>query len=194
MFCEDPFNRLVNGQSRFANAVLLRHIRIIEDIDLTDTNSWELEDIGNLQVCNGGMDRPDIRVVGHSGSFGNHRFYWFALSQMRNYAEDSETKRNVVDIPEAFESGTSGFWSIGLGSLNNQLDSLQVACVGDWDNDGEEDLAVSILQTRGFFDEAKATVFLLMTGDLPALDRLDGETNNEVDLSLLWRTASDELE
>ena len=167
---------------------------IIDGIDLTDTNSWELVDIGDLQVCNGGMDLPDTRVVGHAGSFGDRSFYWFTLSQMRNYAEDSETTRNVVDIPEAFESGTSGFWSIGLGSLNNQLDSLQVACVGDWDNDGEEDLAVSILQTRGFFDEAKATVFLLMTGDLPALDRLDGETNNEVDLSLLWRTASDELE
>ena len=163
---------------------------IIEDIDTSGTNAWLLHEVGDLEVCNGGLDHPDTRVVGHSDSFRDRSFYWFTLSQMRDWAEESEAPSNVVNVPDAFESGTSGFWSIGLGGLNNDLDSLQVVCVGDWDNDGEEDLAVSISQTR-YVDlqwSSKATVFLLMTGDLPALDQLDGTEDNEVDLSLLWRT------
>ena len=167
---------------------------IITRIDISDTNAWELRGLGDLEVCNGGMDQPNTRVVGQSDSFDVRSFYWFTLSQLRAFAEDAAISNNRVDIPAAFESGTSGFWSIGFGSLNDQLDSLHVSCIGDWDNDGEEDLAVSILQSRGgfFAGEEKATVFLLMTGDLTALDRLDGEEDNEVDLSLLWRTATDE--
>lgn len=167
---------------------------IIDDIDTSDTNAWLIHDIARLEVCNGGMDHPDTRVVGHSSSFSERGFYWFTLSQMRDWVEESGASSNVIDIPEAFSSGTSGFWSIGLGSLSDDLDSLQVACVGDWDNDGQEDLAVSIMQaTFGFFEaRAKSTVFLLMTGDLSALDRLDGTVDNEVDLSLLWRKVPNE--
>lgn len=167
---------------------------IIEDIDTSDTNAWLIHDVDGLEVCNNGVDHPDTRVVGLSRSFTESGFYWFTLSQMRDFVEESGATSNVIDIPEAFSSGTSGFWSIGLGSLSEDLDSLQVACVGDWDNDGQEDLAVSIMQaTSSFFEaRAKSTVFLLMTGDLSALDRLDGTVDNEVDLSLLWRKVPSE--
>ncbi len=167
---------------------------IIEGIITTDTNAWSILRVASLEVCNGGIDHPTTRVVAHSDSFGDSSFYWFTLGQMRDWAEDSEAANNRVDVPDAFLSGTSGFWSIGFGSLSDSLDSYQVSCIGDWDNDGDEDLAVSIMQLRGgfFAGEAKSTVFLLMTGDLPALDRLDGTVDNEVDLSLLWRTAADD--
>ncbi len=153
-----------------------------------------LQGISDLEVCNSGIDHPDTRVVGHSSSFSERSFYLFTLSQMRDWQEESGVSTNFLDVPEAFSSGTSGFWSIGLGSLNDDLDSLQVSCVGDWDNDGVEDLAVSILQARYSFlgSRAKATVFLLMIGDLPALDGLDGTVDNEVDLSLLWRKPTDD--
>ena len=167
---------------------------IIEGISTTDTNSWSILRVADLEVCNGGIDHPDTRVVAHSDSLGDDSFYWFTLGQMRDWVEDSGAANNRVDVPDAFLSGTSGFWSIDLGSLGDNLAGFQVSCMGDWDNDGDEDLAVSILQQRGGFSqpEAKATVFLLMTGDLEALDRLDGTVDNEVDLSLLWSTPADE--
>lgn len=167
---------------------------IITDIDTSDTNAWRVDDVAELSICNGGLDQADTRVVGISNSFSDPGFYLFTLSQMRDWAEDSGSTSNVVDVPEAFSSGTSGFWSIGVGSLGNNLESLKVSCIGDWDNDGGEDLAVSLLQVRySFFGgSAKSTVFLLMSGDLSTLDGLDGTVDNEVDLSLLWRTSSDD--
>ena len=35
--------------------------------------------------------------------------------------------------------------------------------------------------------DVKTSIYLLMTGDLPTLDGLDGTVDNEVDLSVLWR-------
>ena len=167
---------------------------IITGIKTADTNSWMLQGLSDLEVCNSGTDHPDTRVVGYSNAFDGQSFYLFTLDQMRDWQEESGVSTNFVDVTEAFSSGTSGIWSIGLGGLNDDLDSFQVSCVGDWDGDGEEDLTVSIVQARFSFIEsrAKATVFLIMTGDLPALDGIDGTVDNEVDLSLLWRKATDE--
>ena len=144
-------------------------------------------------MCNGGKDDPNTSVVGLSTSFfSDPGFYLFTLSQMRDWAEESDSSSNVVDVPEAFESGTSGFWLITLGSLANDLFGWQVSCVGDWDNDGKEDFAVSIMQANYFALRAKATVLLVMSGDLSTLDGLDDTVDNTVDLSLIWRKASDD--
>ena len=94
---------------------------------------------------------------------------------------------NTVDMANARSSGVPGIWAIGLGDLSFSLLWVQASCIGDWDTDETEDLAISMLHLDFDTFEVKASVYLLMTADLPTLDGLDGIVDNEVDISVLWQ-------
>ena len=171
---------------------------IVTNIETSDTNTWEIIGVPRIELCNGWFDDPATYVVADATLSERLSFSLFTLGAMRSYVRSTGETNNTVNIPDAISEGAAGIWNINLGSLGNNLAKSQVTCVGDWDRDGREDVAISLLYFR--FDpqpttsrgpEVKTSVILLMTGDLPALDNLDGSLDNQVDLSLLWREPLD---
>ena len=170
---------------------------VITNIEVTDTNAWEIFGVSRLDICNGGNNHPATQVIATSMSIDDPGFSLFTLGDMPNMVDSAGDTRTTLNIPNAISKGAEGMWNISFGSLGTNLVGAQIACVGDWDSDGREDIALSTLRVLQSFitgtdSSIKASVILLMTGDLPALDGLDGTHDNQIDISLLWRTDSDE--
>lgn len=170
---------------------------IITNIETTDSNAWKINGVGRLDVCNGGFDDPATQIFAEVVSSDDPGFSLLTLGAMRDLVDQTADTGNTVNLGDAISMGSEAIWNIGLGSLGIDLSRMRVACAGDWDGDGSEDVAISLLRTRygdftGNDATTNATVILLTTGDLPALDTLDGTLDKRIDLSLLWRTDSDE--
>lgn len=160
---------------------------IISNLDTSDTNTWKIEGVGQLEICNSGKNQSDTQVIAQKDTFFDVSFYLFNVGAMQDLAEASGATDNTVDLTNAGSSGVAGFWSIGLGSLGSSLLSVHATCIGDWDADLTDDVAISTLHIDFDTFDVKTTVYLLMTGDLPTLDGLDGSVDNEIDISVLWR-------
>lgn len=160
---------------------------IITNLETTDTNTWQIEGATQLEVCNSGRNQSNTQLIAEKDTFFDSSYYLFTVGAMRDLAEATSVSGNIVDLTNAGSSGVPGFWSIDLGSLNAALLTVQVSCIGDWDSDLVGDLAISMQHIDYETIDVKTSIYLLMTGDLPTLDGLDGTVDNEVDLSVLWR-------
>ena len=160
---------------------------IISQLEKSDTNTWNIQGVIGLEICNGGMDQPETQLIAEKDTFFDTSFYLFNLGAMKDVAEASGATDNTVDMANARSSGVPGIWSIGLGDLSFSLLWVQASCIGHWDTDETEDLAISMLHLDFDTFEVKTSVYLLMTEDLPTLDGLDGLVDNEVDISVLWQ-------
>lgn len=185
---------------------------IITEINTQDTNSWQVLGLEDVSVCADVADESDGVVYGSFNPFNQQAFgfHLFRLTELQSLAVAQGESDNIVDISRAASDGDSGIWTVKLGDFSNDVSfstnvmQSSISCIGDWDNDGVQDLGVSMMHIRNydflsFFDtnapppEVRTTLILLMSGDLPQLDRFDSSADKVLDLSLIWSDTSGRL-
>ena len=186
---------------------------IIANISPQGTNSFQIEGLIDLNICdNVTDDQDDVWIFGTFDFFNNRAlgFRLFSLGALRDFA-DSLDETHHVNIDDAVVRQTPGFWTVNLGTFENRdsyaYDSLnpQLSCIGDWDNDGIQDIAIAILRYRPaefalLLDidertlELKSELLLLMSRDLQVLDRMDGSVDQTLNLSILWRDTASRMQ
>ena len=162
---------------------------IISEIDVSGTNSWRIDGVSDVVLCNNSIDSDSTHAIGRLDSFGDETLFMFTLGTLEKIAE-STTDENVVNLPEAASSGNYDIWTIQFGQqLSEDLIELAVSCAGDFDADQMEDIVLSFTNRGAGYTEIKSSSIVLMSSDLATVDGLDGTSDKNADLSLLWRSS-----
>ena len=162
---------------------------IISNVRVNGTNSWEIDGLTEVSLCNSSDKSESTYVIGVLDLRYFARIYLFTLGTLEKIAESSADE-NVIDLPEAAASGDFDIWTINQQS-GVRTDEIDVACAGDQDADQMEDIVVSF-RTITFapdFSEVyrRFTAIVMMSSDLAALDPLDNRIDKQVSFSRLWR-------
>ena len=161
---------------------------IISDIDVSNTNSWQIDGLTAAVLCNNSLNSESTYAFGISESFFDQKIYMFTLGTLEKIAE-SGTDANVVNLPDAASTGNYDIWTIQLGEqLSAGLNDFDVACAGDFDADQMEDFVLSFTTIGSGYTETRTSTIVMMSSDLGTVDGLDGTTDKNVDLSRLWRS------
>ena len=161
---------------------------IISEISVTDTSSWRVEGVSDISLCNDSLNVQDTLVIGNEQSYyESSKFHLFDIDTLQTIVDEQGIRENVVNVPEVAANGTYDIWTIRLGDqLSKGLASYNVACAGDFDEDEIEDVVLSMTISKDYSTVQTSTI-LLMSTDLATIDKLDGNEDQDVDLSLLWR-------
>ncbi|MYF03253.1 MAG: hypothetical protein F4227_09900, partial [Gammaproteobacteria bacterium] len=165
---------------------------IIAEISVEGTASWIIDGLDEVSLCNDSLNAGDTRVIGEVQEFfdsSRSRFYLFDVNTLETIVDTQGISENVVNVPEVAANDSFEIWTIRLGDqLSRGLESSRVSCAGDFDDDDVEDVVLSITTINDDYSRLRTSTILIMSSDLATLDGLDGSENNDVDLSLLWRT------
>lgn len=92
-----------------------------------------------------------------------------------------------INLRQAASAGSIDHWFIQFGDLGWNPRGVHIACAGDLDKDGQQDYSVSLKHERSRNRaEYRSTVILLMYADLGMIDGLDGDVDQNLDVSVLW--------
>lgn len=165
---------------------------LISSFDLNGTNTWRVEGLGYLEVCQTGSDPDETYVIGKVFSRGTTDFYVFQIKELKQHVERFQLTENSVSLFNLAFDDEAAVWKINPHIKTFEVSKLEISCIADWNSDLQDDFAISLTLLREEEFTAKASTMLLMSNELSAIDELDGQSDNQVDLSLLWRHVSEE--
>ena len=160
---------------------------IINAINVIDSNSWQIDGFGQLELCDDGEVDDDTYVVGKQSRFDNRFFYVFQMKDLAKVVSNNGGTENRVSSWDLRFGDGVNVWIVRPPVGDAEINRMEISCIGDWNNDDTTDFAVSLMLTRNDNTEVKSSVMLLMSSELSAIDRLDGREDHDVDLSLLWQ-------
>ena len=166
---------------------------IISTFRTGEYNTWRLRDVDELRICH--PDEAQDRVQGLATKFGNvdgdsnadgPQIFLFDIRALRSLDEFDESADGIIDLDVVVDQGVSNTWIISFGDLAEHSYNLEFQCAGDFDGDGQQDIAVSLYDRDD--DVVRAHVILISYRNLLRLDQLDGDQNRRVQISALWQS------
>ena len=110
------------------------------------------------------------------------------MKDLAEYVGASGSTENRVHIDDLLFSSSVKIWRIQPHVDSSTIRKTEVSCIGDWNNDDETDFAITLnIVNPAYTREVKSSTLLLMSNELPAMDKLDGTEDRKVDLKLMWK-------
>ena len=164
---------------------------VVTSFDTSVQHTWTFPNLGYLSVCKADDATSRVQVVGSLTAVGESisasnplELLVFDTDKLASLDAADSASDGSVELDTALMRDTAEIWQLSFGQLTTNTLFAYVSCAGDFDADGHEDILVSLTQFDG--QRSRAHVILFAYSDLVAIDRLDGNEDLRVDLSLLW--------
>ncbi len=164
---------------------------VVTRFDTSVQHTWTFPNLGYLSVCKADDATTRVQVVGSLSAVGESistsnplELLVFDTDKLAALDAADSSSDGSVELDTALMQDTAEIWQLSFGQLTTNTLLAYVSCAGDFDADGHEDILVSLTQFDG--QRSRAHVILFAYSDLVAIDRLDGNEDLRVDLSLLW--------
>ncbi len=163
---------------------------IVSNVTMGEYGAWTFPGIGNLMVCPPDEPEGSIRTIAtphkaYDPLFSQPKVYVFDARDVKALDQlDDGVSNGRIDLDQAIRRGSKHVWELSFGKFAEHATNFLINCSGDFDNDTQEDLAVSMIEQGD--DTIRIQVILLSYADLKLLNQLDHQPDSRIDVSMLW--------
>lgn len=164
---------------------------VVTAFDTSSSYSWTFPNLGLLSVCKPDESMDRVQVIGSLlkltepiSSSNALELIVFDAKQLASLDSVDGVEDGSIELAAVLEQETPDVWQLSFGQLISSAASAMVGCAGDFDGDTHEDIVVTLTHFDG--QRVRGQVILFAYSDLAVMDRLDGQEDMRVDLSLLW--------
>ncbi len=115
----------------------------VSTINVADTNSWQIDGLGHVELCNDGIAEENTYILGLRSSFAAREIFVFQLKDLADYVDTSGSTENRIHIDDLLFSSSVKIWQIQPHVESSSIEKTEVSCIGDW-NDDETDFAITL--------------------------------------------------
>ena len=164
---------------------------VIQSFQTGVNNAWVFPGFGSLSTCK--PDAPAGRIQGIASRLRTSEaislsdsleLYLFDARDLSSLDMLDSVQDGSINLADTVGQGFANSWFVSFGKLALNSRHAQFTCAGDFDGDGQEDIAISFKNRDA--DRYRTQIVLLAYADLAGLDPLDGDEDSNVDLSILW--------
>ena len=158
-----------------------------------ESDVWSFPGIRGMFVCHENDASKSPRIVASTipvphawPTYSDFYLFSVELSELGKLDSADGNSDGTLSLRDAITPDLQNQWIIRFGHLAEGMSGLHVECIGDLDQDGAQDYAITIKQEKYPGPEFRTNMILLMNSDLGLIDELDGSKDNELDVSRLW--------